>query len=151
MRKTLLYSVSAHQSVPQMNCSDCTSSTGCGASGDCARLQIDFARGVAPAESLAAAGSSASVRWLNVSDAPVTMLLASATDVSPAAVVTEQETTAIPTKIHWIDGHRVEHVESLGTMSETAEIQPPAPITTQREAVDTATLPLISQPILIQR
>ena len=133
MRKTLVYSVPAVQSVRPAGWPGRARLHGMRSRmaivPDC---KLTSPEESTPAESLAAAGRPATVHWLNVSDAAGH----DAADIvdrrcRPWPSYAERNRLRSPVKIHWIDGHRVEHVESLGTMSETLDIQPPAPITTQ--------------------
>ena len=152
MRKTLVYTVPAVHFVPQAQLA-CPSCAKCAATdSSCTGMRIDLTQDSPGDVETADVGLPGQVRWLNVADVPVTMLLPSlAQSPNSPVVASSREAVQTAQKIHWIDGRDVEQVESLGTMTETLDTQPPAPIASEDDAAAAEALPSVLLPISIQR
>jgi hypothetical protein len=138
------------------DCTHCASLTGGNR-----EVQIRFARGTSPTESLGATADLADVHWLNpepaalvhwrtVDETADTLRLNSA--LAPIVPAVAAARTAAPvTTLHvpGISAQPFEPLESLGTMSETLGVQPPAPIATLPAAA--GSVPALLLPVAGQR
>ena len=143
MRKTLVLNIPSVEYVPQpvygqddSCCGACAMTSGVNDT-----LRIQFAKGESVEESLAANGEMGTIRWLNVENVPLSMLLAAAnTNLAPVADAPGDESLDKTQKIHWIDTSHVEPAQAWSTMAAPAVIQLPAPV------LPAVTAELITQP-----